>query len=201
MVIRSVEFRQSSVDIKGCPSTELPEFAFIGRSNVGKSSLINMITGKKDLAKVSGKPGKTRTINHFLVDDQWYLVDLPGYGFAKISKTEREKIQKMIAGYLLKRQNLFCTFLLIDSRLEPQKLDTDFIHWMGDNSVPFAILFTKIDKLSAAGKKRCMDSYRRILSEEWEELPMMIPTSAETKAGKDETLKWIGSLLTSVKPG
>lgn len=181
----------SSGSVSGCPDTELPEFAFIGRSNVGKSSLINMLTGRKGLAKTSSSPGKTRLINHFSVDDQWYLVDLPGYGYAKLSKTERERLKKMIEGYLVSRKNLVCTFLLIDSRLEPQRIDLEFMEWMAEAQIPFILLFTKTDKLSSARLTLNISRYKESLSASWEEIPPLILTSAESRKGREEVLQII----------
>jgi GTP-binding protein len=219
----------SSPALKDCPREDLPEFAFIGRSNVGKSSLINMIAGRKGLAKVSGTPGKTRLINHFKVESNladrtlpiadrrspianpksqipsrkspiasWFLVDLPGYGFARLSKEQREKFEGLIRSYLSKRENLACTFLLIDSRLEPQKIDLDFMNWLGDEEIPFVILFTKCDKLSKTLLQTNLVKYRAALSASWQELPTILPTSAETRAGKEELLDLIGSMLSEI---
>jgi GTP-binding protein len=195
MKIRSAEFIMSNTQISKCPPADKPEFAFIGRSNVGKSSLINMLAGRKELARTSAKPGKTQTINHYLVNETWYLVDLPGYGFAGVSRTAREGWGKMIENYLTKRENLFCTFILIDSRLEPQKNDLDFIQWMGGKGLPIALLFTKSDKprknALAASQKRFKDA----LLESWEELPPFILTSAEKKTGRDEVLDFIQNAM------
>jgi GTP-binding protein len=189
------QFISSSPSLVRCPKPDKPEFAVIGRSNVGKSSLINMLAGRKGLAKISSTPGKTRLINHFLVNDQWFLVDLPGYGFAKLSKAERERIDRMINTYLLGRTNLICTFLLIDPRHEPLKTDLDFISWMGREQIFFTILFTKCDKLSKGEIKRIMELYRRKLLESWEEPPLILPTSVKTRTGRDELLKIIDSYL------
>ncbi|RUA23620.1 MAG: YihA family ribosome biogenesis GTP-binding protein [Bacteroidetes bacterium] len=188
MKITSAKFVKSSPDFRKCPEPNKPEYAFIGRSNVGKSSLINAITNHKKLAKTSGTPGKTQLINHFEINDWWYLVDLPGYGFAKISKTMRAKWEKMIMDYLYQRPNLMTTFILIDSRLEPQKLDKELIEWFGSNQLPFTLVFTKSDKLT---KKRLGDSlqvYKNYLKQQWEELPPMIVSSAVQKLGVDEIL-------------
>ena len=189
--IKSASFVISSPDVGSCPEQSFPEYAFIGRSNVGKSSLINMLVGKKGLAKISGTPGKTRLINHFIVNDEWYLVDLPGYGYAKISQSERAKWKKMINAYLLKRENLVCTFILIDSRHEPQKNDLEFMAWMGQKQLPFVIVFTKSDKLSRIKLEDSMEAYTTKLSLTWEELPLSFITSAVTALGKDELLAYI----------
>jgi GTP-binding protein len=185
----------SSSSVNGSPDSNLPEFAFIGRSNVGKSSLINMLTGRKGLAKTSSSPGKTRLINHFIIGDQWFLVDLPGYGYARLPKTERERLKKMLEGYLLRRKNLVCTFLLIDSRLEPQKIDVEFMEWMAGNSIPFMLLFTKTDKLSKTKLSNNIAAFKNELSGSWEELPPLILTSAETRTGRDEILTAIAEMI------
>jgi GTP-binding protein len=191
MKINKAEFIISNTDIRKCPVGDKPEYAFIGRSNVGKSSFINMLTGRKNLAKISSTPGKTQLINHFLIDDNWYLVDLPGFGFAKSSKTAREKWRKMINNYLLQRQNLVCSFFLIDSRLEPQKNDSEFINWLGEHSLPFVLVFTKVDKLKPAQLNKNIEKYKYHLSQIWEELPIMIITSSKTALGRDEVLGFI----------
>jgi len=188
MQIISSVFVASSPSLKLCPEGNLPEYAFIGRSNVGKSSLINMITGSKALAKVSGTPGKTRLINHFLINDSWYLVDLPGFGFAKTSKEESRKIESMIEGYLLRRDNLRLTFLLIDVRHTPQKIDLEFMNWMSRNQIPFVILFTKADKVSKTAQTGNPALYRKLLMEKLSIDPEFILTSAEKKMGRDEVL-------------
>jgi len=174
MQIKTITFLQSVVDWKKCPSTSLPEYAFIGRSNVGKSSLINMLANNNKLAKTSGKPGKTQTINHFIVNNQWYLVDLPGYGYAKTSKTIRESWGKMISDYITLRENLQFLFVLIDSRLEPQKIDLEFINQLGEKMVPFGIIYTKSDKLTLTGTKKNIELLKKILNLTWDELPPMI---------------------------
>ena len=200
MKIEKIEFIRSSPDLKSCPKPEIPEFAFIGRSNVGKSSLINMLADHKGLAKVSGTPGKTRLINFFKVSGGgWGLVDLPGFGFAKLRKTEREKFEGMIKNYLDKRETLACTFLLIDSRLPAQKIDLEFMDWLGDHGVPFVLLFTKTDKCSRNELGANLKAYRAALSEHWEELPMIILTSAETKLGRDEVLDFIQQVLSEIQ--
>lgn len=197
MKITKAEFVQGSTDYAKSPATTKPEYAFIGRSNVGKSSLINMLTGSPKLAKVSQKPGKTQEINHFIINDAWYLVDLPGYGYAKVSQTERAKWEKMIDNYLLKRENLHCVFVLIDSRHEAQKSDLEFMRWLAENGVPFIILFTKIDKQSKAKTQQHIDNYVTRMLEEWEEMPPYFITSANTREGRDEVLSYISSLVDS----
>lgn len=194
MDIKSAEFIISNTDYRKCPDNNLPEYAFIGRSNVGKSSLINMLTNRKDLAKTSSKPGKTLLINHFLIDKSWYLVDLPGYGYATASKSMREKLKKIIESYILFREQLTNLFVLVDSRHEPQKIDTDFMEWLGESSIPFSIVFTKKDKLSTSKFAENIKKYQDILSETWEELPPMFYTSSEKREGKDELLNYIDSI-------
>lgn len=191
MIIESAEFIQSNTQMSKLPEAKLPEYAFIGRSNVGKSSLINTITGKKGLAKISGKPGKTITINHFLINKSWYLVDLPGYGFAKRSKTEREKWDKMLHNYMKKRENLVYTFILLDSRLEPQKIDLGFIDWMADARLPFVLVFTKTDKIGNVSSEKNIAIYKKQLHQNWEELPIIVSTSAISGKGKDDILEII----------
>ncbi|MDR2937986.1 MAG: ribosome biogenesis GTP-binding protein YihA/YsxC [Prevotellaceae bacterium] len=186
-------FIKSSPSLEQCPAHSLPEYAFIGRSNVGKSSLINMLTNNAKLSKVSSKPGKTKLINHFLVDEAWYLVDLPGYGFAKQSKSERERFAKMISYYVRKREQLTLLFVLLDIRLEPQQIDLEFIQMLGENGVPFALVFTKADKISATEQRANTDRYRRTLLQTWEELPEIFITSSEKRAGGEEILKYITS--------
>lgn len=189
--IRKAEFLISSPDLKSCPEGKLPEYAFIGRSNVGKSSLINMLTGKQNLAKISQTPGKTRLINHFIVNEEWYLVDLPGYGYAKISKSDRAKWKKMIDTYLLRRENLVCTFILIDSRHDPQNNDLEFMAWMAENQLPFVLVFTKTDKLSKTKLDESFASYTKHLSQSWEEIPQVFITSAKSSLGREEVLEYI----------
>ncbi len=191
MQIKTAEFVISNTDIKKCPDSNIPEYAFIGRSNVGKSSLINMMCNKKALAKVSGTPGKTQLINHFLINDSWHLVDLPGYGYAKISKTERKRFEKFIWQYILKREQLTALFVLIDSRLEPQKIDLEFFRKLGHKGVPFLIVFTKADKLSSSKLNKNITAYKKKLLTEWEELPKTFITSSEKGLGKDELLSYI----------
>jgi GTP-binding protein len=197
MIIDSAEFLQSNTQMSKLPEPIYPEFAFIGRSNVGKSSLINAITGKKGLAKTSGKPGKTITVNHFLINGKWYLVDLPGYGFAKRSKTEREKWDKLMRNYMLKRENLVYTFILIDSRLEPQKIDLEFIDWMAEAQIPFVLVFTKTDKLGVNIRAKNLEIYKKQLLQNWEELPIIISTSSISGQGKDEILDLIANQIAS----
>lgn len=195
MIIKKAEFVISNTDPRKCPESELPEFAFVGRSNVGKSSLINMLTDFKDLAKVSQAPGKTRLINHFNINDEWFLVDLPGYGYAKVLKSAREKWLVFIRKYLSVRENLFCVFALIDSRHEPQPIDLEFMSWMGLNGVPFAMVFTKTDKLSKQQLKLNLEKYKTEMLKEWEEMPPNFVTSSETKLGREEILEFIEKLV------
>lgn len=194
MKIKTAEFVISNTDYLKCPNTEKPEYAFIGRSNVGKSSLINMLTDRTKLAKISGKPGKTQLINHFLINDEWYLVDLPGYGWAKVSKSLKKEWDEMIRNYLLQRKNLFNVFVLIDSRIPPQKIDLDFISWLGENEIPFSIIFTKADKKNNAKLHSSMATFKNKLSEEWEELPPMFISSSTNKIGQKEILSFISSI-------
>lgn len=196
MQIAKAEFRCSSERISQVPKDDLRDIAFIGRSNVGKSSLINMLTGRTSLAKVSGTPGKTRLINHFRIDDRWYLVDLPGYGYARTSKRQRDDFSKIITDYVLRCEKLHFLFVLVDIRLEPQRIDLRFIEMLGENGVPFGIVFTKTDKLSKAQTERSLARYRATLSEEWEELPPMFVTSSARGTGRDAILDFIGRCLT-----
>lgn len=191
MQISSATFVISSPSYDKCPKDDLPEYAFIGRSNVGKSSLINMITGVKKLAKTSSTPGKTQLINHFIINNTWYLADLPGYGYAKISKETRAKWEKMIRDYLLKRKNLLTTFLLVDSRIKPQQSDLDIMEWMGENGIPFIIVFTKSDKLTRNEIAHNTQLYKNNLMKTWDDLPSMILSSVTTKLGKEEILTFI----------
>lgn len=193
MIINSAEFLQSNTDYRKCPTPSMPEYAFIGRSNVGKSSLINMLVSKKGLALTSSRPGKTQLINHFLVNNRWYLVDLPGFGFAKVSKTSRAKWAKMIYSYLEHRENLMLVFLLIDCRIPPQQIDLDFINKLATMGIPFVLAFTKTDKVSKSISTKTMDDYRKILAETWETPPLFFITSAEKKIGRDEVLDYIES--------
>lgn len=188
-------FVKSSVQLSQLPSSEIPEFAFIGRSNVGKSSLINTLTSSKGLAKTSGSPGKTQTINHFIINEKWHLVDLPGYGFAKVSQATRAEWESLMKSYFLNRQQLITTFVLIDIRLEPQKNDLDFIEFLGTNGVPFSIVFTKVDKLTPNQALKKVNDYKASLLNSWEELPPVFVTSATNKTGKDELLQYIQGLI------
>ena len=199
MEIKKAEFTLSAPMVSICPKDNKPEYAFIGRSNVGKSSLINMLTNRKGLAKTSATPGKTLLINHFIINDEWYLVDLPGYGFAKRSKKELQKLEQMISGYILQREQLVNVFLLIDVRLEAQKIDQEFIQWLGDSSVPFAIVFTKADKLSATKVNQNVEAYKKVLSETWEELPPIFITSSDKKTGREDVLNYIEEINQSLK--
>lgn len=198
MEIKTANFVISNTDYKKCPDTHLPEFAFIGRSNVGKSSLINCLTSRKALAMTSATPGKTMLINHFLINDSWYIVDLPGYGYAKRSKTAMEELKKIISNYILKRDALTNLFVLIDSRLKPQKIDLEFIRWLGENGVPFSIVFTKSDKVRSNELKKNVENFLNTLAEEWEELPPHFITSSEHGTGRNELLDYIGHIITSV---
>lgn len=191
MLVRSAEYISSNVLAEKCPKPDKPEYAFIGRSNVGKSSLINMLCGYNKLAHVSARPGKTQVINHFLINKQWYLVDLPGYGFAKVSKEQREKFDRMIRGFLQRRPNLMCIFLLVDSRHEPQENDLAFMEWMAESQLPFALIFTKCDKLSSNGLLSAIAKYKKAMLETWEEFPMHFLTSSETSRGREEVLQFI----------
>ena len=191
MNINSAEFVMSNTDHRGCPEPVLPEYAFIGRSNVGKSSLINMLTNRKSLAKTSVKPGKTQLINHFLINKNWYLVDLPGYGYASVSKDQRAVFEKLITGYINNRTNLMCLFVLIDSRHPMQQIDKEFMEWLGSNEVPFVIVFTKGDKQGKNKLAENIEAYKQKMYESWEDLPQMFITSSETALGKDEILGFI----------
>ena len=191
MDIKSAEFIISNTDYLKCPDSKLPEYAFIGRSNVGKSSLINMLCNRKDLAMTSSKPGKTLLINHFLINNNWHLVDLPGYGFASTGKKMRESLQIIIEDYILNREQLTCLFVLIDCRHEPQKIDLEFMEWLGESDVPFSIVFTKLDKLSHVKGIEAIRAYKEKLSEQWEELPPIFLTSSDKFLGKEELLGYI----------
>ncbi len=199
MKINKAEFVISNTDIAKAPQEPLPEYAFIGRSNVGKSSLINMLTNHKKLAKTSGTPGKTQLINHFKINDDWFLVDLPGYGYAKTSKTSRRKFQKLITDYFKKRKNLVNAFVLIDSRHPPQKIDMEFMRWLGENSIPFSIVFTKADKLSSNELGKNLRKYKMKFLQEWQSLPQIFVTSASSKLGRDEILNYIERLNESLR--
>lgn len=199
MEITSAEFVVSNSRADMCPQTNLPEYAFIGRSNVGKSSLINMLTKQPKLAMTSAIPGKTLLINHFLVNKEWYLVDLPGYGYAQRGKKMMDKIQKLIEYYVLEREQMTCLFVLVDSRLEPQKIDLEFMEWLGENGVPFAIIFTKSDKQSSGKTKFNVNRYMEVLKEQWEELPPYFISSSEKKTGRKEILDYIESINNSLQ--
>lgn len=194
MKIVTAEFQISNSQPQRCPATNLPEYAFIGRSNVGKSSLINMLTGRKALAKTSATPGKTLLINHFIVNGAWYIVDLPGYGYAKRSKAQQQQLRKLIEGYILMRQQLTNLFVLIDSRHDPQRIDLEFIHWLGESGVPFSLVFTKADKNSRTAVKRNVDKFLNTLRQEWEELPPYFITSSTAQTGRDELLDYIDNI-------
>lgn len=194
MKIKSAEFLVSNQDVAKCPQNKIPEYAFIGRSNVGKSSLINMLTSRKSLAKTSGKPGKTQLINHFIINNAWYLVDLPGYGYAKVSKSSKRIFQKFITEYFEQRKQLIAAFVLIDIRHKPQIIDLNFMEWLGSNQIPFAIIFTKVDKLKPKNVDEYLTSYKDILLETWEELPQYFVTSSSKNIGKKDLLSYIDSI-------
>ncbi|MCK6648598.1 MAG: ribosome biogenesis GTP-binding protein YihA/YsxC [Bacteroidia bacterium] len=201
MEIKSAQFVISNTDVNKCPAPLMPEYAFIGRSNVGKSSLINMLCVRKDMAKTSGKPGKTQLINHFLINENWYLVDLPGYGYAQVSREKREKWEGFIRQYILNRPNLMCMMVLIDSRLAPQRVDLEFMEWLGENGIPFVMVFTKMDKLTKSKIAANIENYKKELLTTWEELPAMFFTSSEERMGRDELLDFIDNSNTLfVKP-
>lgn len=191
MIINSARFLVSAPNEKKCPTDVRHEYAFIGRSNVGKSSLINMLLGRKDLAKTSATPGKTMLINHFLVNDEWALVDLPGYGYAARSKADRAKLEAMIKDYILNREQMTNLFVLVDSRHKPQRIDLEFMEWLGENGVPFSLVFTKMDKMSSTAAKKATEVYLQTLLEQWEELPPVFRTSSEDKRGRDAILNYI----------
>jgi GTP-binding protein len=195
MSIKNSRFLVSNQSVSLCPPPNKPEFAFIGRSNVGKSSLINMLCQSKSLAKTSSTPGKTQLINHFIINDAWYLVDLPGYGYAKLSKSKKETFEKMISNYISKRENLMCLFILVDSRLEPQPIDLKFMHQMGELGIPFAIVFTKTDKLGKDSFNVQIDNYKNKLLDDWEELPPYFITSATKRDGRDEIISFIDGVM------
>ena len=199
MNIKSAAFLQSNTKIDKLPAANKPEYAFIGRSNVGKSSLINMLTNRKQLAKTSSTPGKTITINHFLINNEWYLVDLPGYGFAQRSKKDREAWKKMLDEYIKNRKNLVSMFVLVDSRIEPQKIDLEFINHLGELQMPFSIIFTKVDKIKELELQRNLQVYKEKLAEEWEEMPNIFITSSEKEVGKDDVLNYIDGLNEQLK--
>lgn len=199
MIIKSAAFLQSNTKIDKLPASNKPEYAFIGRSNVGKSSLINMLTNRKQLAKTSSTPGKTITINHFLINENWYLVDLPGYGFAQRSKKDREAWKIMLDNYIKNRKNLVSMFVLVDSRIEPQKIDLEFINHLGELQMPFSIIFTKVDKIKESELQRNLQVYKDKLSEEWDEMPNIFITSSEKEVGKDDVLNYIDGLNEQLK--
>ncbi|MCK0110435.1 ribosome biogenesis GTP-binding protein YihA/YsxC [Flavobacteriaceae bacterium S0825] len=194
MQIKSAEFVVSNQDVAKCPNNNIPEYAFIGRSNVGKSSLINMLTDRKSLAKTSGRPGKTQLINHFIVNDNWYLVDLPGYGYARVSKSTKKVFQKFITAYFEKRKQLVSAFVLVDIRHKPQPIDLEFMQWLGESTIPFSIIFTKADKLKPKAIENHIEDYKNILLETWEEMPNYFVTSASKKIGKNALLEYIDSI-------
>lgn len=196
MIIKSSEFVVSNSDVAKCPNSKLPEYAFIGRSNVGKSSLINMLTARKSLAKTSGRPGKTQLINHFLINKDWHLVDLPGYGYARVSKSIKKTFQKFITQYFEHREQMLCAFVLIDSRHSPQPIDLEFMQWLGEHGIPFCIIFTKADKLKPNALTRNVEAYKEKMLEIWEEMPVYFVTSSTNDLGRDEVLKFIENLNT-----
>lgn len=199
MDIVKAEFVTSNTGVAKCPKSDRYEYAFIGRSNVGKSSLINMLVNNKALAKTAAKPGKTQLINHFLINDEWFMVDLPGYGFARASKAAQVQFEQLIRDYVLKRENLICLFVLVDSRLEPQKIDLEFMEWLGENGVPFVMVFTKADKLSTTAQKTCIDNYHKKMLETWASTPLAFITSSEKRLGRQELLDYINELNHTVK--
>ncbi len=199
MKITSAEFVMSNSDVSKCPNNKLPEYAFIGRSNVGKSSLINMLMQRKSLAKTSGRPGKTQLINHFLINKNWYLVDLPGYGYARVSKKDKKTFQKFITDYFDKRQQLVLGFVLVDCRHEPQPIDLEFMQWLGENQIPFHIIFTKADKLKPGALERNIETYKEVMQEFWEEIPPYFVTSSSNGTGRDEVLDYIDNLNQSIQ--
>ncbi|MCX2838005.1 ribosome biogenesis GTP-binding protein YihA/YsxC [Salinimicrobium sp. MT39] len=194
MKIKSAEFVISNSDVSKCPETKLPEYAFIGRSNVGKSSLINALTNRKDLAKTSGRPGKTQLINHFLINQSWFLVDLPGYGYARVSKTAKKTFQKFITQYFEKREQMLCAFVLIDSRHKPQAIDMEFMTWLGEHQIPFCIIFTKADKLKPKALERNIQNYQEEMLQVWEEMPQYFVTSSANGLGSEEVLGYIQNI-------
>ncbi len=194
MKIKSAEFVVSNSKVDLCPKSSLPEYAFIGRSNVGKSSLINMLTSRKALAKTSAKPGKTQLINHFLINKNWHLVDLPGYGYAQVSKSTKKVFQKFITAYFEKREQMVCAFVLIDSRHKPQAIDMEFMQWLGEHAIPFSIIFTKADKLKPKALENNINNYQAEMLEYWEEMPEFFITSASSGMGKDEVLEYIENI-------
>lgn len=198
MIIKNAKFIISNSDVRKCPETQLPEYAFIGRSNVGKSSLINMLTGRKSLAMTSSTPGKTMLINHFLINDSWYIVDLPGYGYARRGKDARDKLRQMIESYVLRREQMTNLFVLVDIRHKPQAIDLEFIEWLGENGVPFSIVFTKADKLGPVAGKKMVEDYKTELKKNWDELPPIFITSSSDFRGREELLDYIDSINQSL---
>jgi ribosome biogenesis GTP-binding protein ysxC len=198
MEIKQATFLVSNTNVEKCPKQQFPEYAFIGRSNVGKSSLINMLTNHKGLAKTSGKPGKTQLINHFLINNSWFLVDLPGYGYAQVSKSVKKVFQKFITDYFLKRRQLISAFVLVDIRHQPQKIDLEFMQWLGENAIPFSIIFTKADKLKPMAIERNIEEYQKVVLETWEEFPPFFVTSSETTLGKESVLEYIDKINESL---
>jgi GTP-binding protein len=198
MLIKTAEFVISNSDVAKCPKESLPEYAFIGRSNVGKSSLINMLTDRKHLAKISGRPGKTQLINHFVINKNWFLVDLPGYGYAKVSKSSKKKFQKFITDYFLERKQLVSAFVLVDIRHKPQPIDLEFMQWLGERQIPFSILFTKADKLRPKAIEKHVEDYCNEMLQFWEEMPNYFITSSSKKIGKDEVLQFIDDTNTEI---
>ena len=199
MEIKSAEFVISNTDVKQCPDGTRPEYAFIGRSNVGKSSLINMLTARKRLAMTSQKPGKTQLINHFIINGDWYIVDLPGYGYAQHGTANRENLRRIIESYILRRPQLTCLFVLLDCRHAPQKIDLEFMEWLGENEVPFAIIFTKTDKISKGRLQENLDAYRQKMLETWEELPNILTSSSENRDGREEILHYIDEINRQIR--
>ena len=198
MEIKQATFLVSNTNVEKYPKQQFPEYAFIGRSNVGKSSLINMLTNHKGLAKTSGKPGKTQLINHFLINNSWFLVDLPGYGYAQVSKSVKKVFQKFITDYFLKRRQLISAFVLVDIRHQPQKIDLEFMQWLGENAIPFSIIFTKADKLKPMAIERNIEEYQKVVLETWEEFPPFFVTSSETALGKESVLEYIDKINESL---
>lgn len=200
MKISSAEFVMSNSDVAKCPKDKLPEYAFIGRSNVGKSSLINMLTSRKSLAKTSGRPGKTQLINHFIINKKWFLVDLPGYGYARVSKSTKKVFQKFITAYFSKRTQLVSAFVLIDCRHDPQKIDLEFMQWLGEHQIPFSIIFTKADKLTEKKLPLQIENYKNQMLEYWEEMPNYFITSSSSGLGKEEVLNYITDINQQIRP-
>lgn len=200
MKIKSAEFVVSNSEVSKCPDSKLPEYAFIGRSNVGKSSLINMLTERKSLAKTSGRPGKTQLINHFLINQSWYLVDLPGYGYVRVSKSAKKTFQKFITAYFEKREQMICAFVLIDSRHKPQAIDLEFMQWLGEHQVPFCIIFTKADKLKPKALERNINDYQAEMLQTWTEMPQFFISSSTSGLGRDEILEYIDNINEQFAP-